>query len=292
MVKRIVFGILCALGGALMLALRNTFAFMIAAMVICFLVVYEMNNAIKIKNKPIMLLSLIVGALFPLIYSYNDKIIEWSGKIGLNLSGTYLVCFYVILLFIFMLFEYEKTKFEDVAAVIISSLGIPFAITRLLFLRDIASVFPERGYENIHGLFLILFAMFSAWITDTCAYFTGSFLGKHKMCPNISPKKTIEGAIGGVLGCAVVNAVLYAVFDNFFFTVQRNNYLTIIFLSIFLSIVSMCGDLSASVVKRNFGVKDFGNLVPGHGGVMDRFDSEIFVLIAIYAVFNIFEVRI
>ena len=141
----------------------------------------------------------------------------------------------------------------------------------------IADYFPDRGYTTYHGLFLILFAMFSAWLTDTFAYFTGSFLGKHKMCPNISPKKTYEGAIGGVIGCVISNVALYAVFENFVFENPVNNYLAVVLMSVALSVISMCGDLTASVVKRNFGIKDFGKLIPGHGGIMDRFDSVLFV---------------
>ena len=79
---------------------------------------------------------------------------------------------------------------------------------------------------------------------------------------------------------------------NFVFENPVNNYLAVVLMSVALSVISMCGDLTASVVKRNFGIKDFGNLVPGHGGVMDRFDSEVFVLVAFYAIFNIFEVSI
>lgn len=288
MVKKVFFGFVCALGGVLMLWLRNTPLFTIAAAVVCFLVVYELNRTIKLKNKPIMVLSLIVGALFPLYCEYGYLL----SATGLNLKPAYLVCLYIIALFIMMLFNYENTKFEDVAAVIVASLGLPYAITRILFFRDIDEFFPDRGYTDTHGLFLILFAFFAAWLTDVFAYFAGSFLGKHKLCPKISPKKTVEGAIGGILGGVISTVILYAVFENFFFENPQNNYLAVILISAVLSAVSMCGDLSASVVKRNFGVKDFGNLVPGHGGVMDRFDSEVFVLVVFYAIFNIFEVRI
>lgn len=288
MLKKVFFGFVCALGGVLMLLLRNTVLFTIAASVVCFLVVYELNNAIKLKNKPIMALSLIAGTSFPLFYEYGDLLM----KTGLNLSPAYIIALYIIVLFILMLCEYDNTKFEDVAAVIVSSLGVPYAITRFLFFRDIDEFFPDRGYTDTHGLFFMLFIMFSAWLTDVFAYFAGSFLGKHKLCPKISPKKTIEGAIGGVIGCVICNVALYAVFENLIFENAQNNYLAVILISAVLSVVSMCGDLSASVVKRNFGVKDFGNLVPGHGGVMDRFDSVTFVLVVFYAIFNIFEVAI
>lgn len=288
MVKKVFFGFVCALGGVLMIWLRNTPLFMVAAAVVCFLAVYELNRTIKLKNKPITVLSLIVGTLFPLYCEYGDMLM----KAGLNLKPAYLVGLYIIALFIMMLCDFENTKFEDVAAVIVSSLGLPYAITRLLFFRDIDEFFPGRGYTDTHGLFLILMAFFTAWLTDVFAYFAGSFLGKHKLCPKISPKKTIEGAIGGIIGGVLSTVALYAVFANFFFENPANSYLEIALISAVLSAVSMCGDLSASVVKRNFGVKDFGNLVPGHGGVMDRFDSEVFVLVVFYAIFNIFEVRI
>lgn len=288
MAKRIFFGILCAAGGILMLFLRNTFLMSIAAMVVCFLVTFELNHAVKLQNKPIMVISLIVGTAFPLFYQYGDMLsFAW-----LNFKPAYFITLYILLLFVLMLCEFEKTKFQDVATVIISSLGLPFAVTRLLWFRDVAEYFPERGYNTYHGLFLVMLAMFSAWITDASAYFAGSFFGKHKMCPNISPKKTVEGAVGGIVGAVISNVILYAVFDNLVFENPAHNYVGIILLSVALAVIGMCGDLSASVVKRNFGIKDFGNLVPGHGGVMDRFDSGVFVFLALYALFNIFNIAI
>lgn len=288
MVKKVFFGLLCAAGGILMLFLRNTFLMTIAAMVVCFLVTFELNNAVKLQNKPIMVISLIVGTAFPLFYEYGDKL----SVTGLNLKPAYLITLYILLLFILMLCDFKNTKFQDVATVILSSLGLPFAVTRLLWFRDVAQYFPGRGYTTYHGLFLVLLAMFSAWIADASAYFAGSFFGKHKMCPNISPKKTYEGAAGGVIGVVISNVILYAVFDNLVFEAPAHNYLAIILLSVALSVIGICGDLSASVVKRNFGIKDFGKLVPGHGGVMDRFDSGVFVFVALYALFNIFNIEI
>lgn len=93
----------------------------------------------------------------------------------------------------------------------------------------------------------------------------------------------MEGAVGGVVGAVLSCVILFAIFDKFFFTVHSVTYLEVIILSAVLSVIGMCGDLTASVMKRNFGVKDFGKLFPGHGGVMDRFDSALFVLTALYA---------
>lgn len=288
MVKRIIFGLIWAAFGVTMLCLRETLLLVFVIAALCAIATHELNNAVKLQNKPVMALSLVASAVVPFYYEFG----EYLGKLPLNFDAKYLVCLYILLLCICMLFEYEKTKFSHIATVVISSLGVPFAITRLMYFRDIDEIFPEYNYNENHGLFLILFAMFCAWITDVGAYFAGSFLGKHKLCPNISPKKTVEGAIGGVLLCVISTVVLYAVFTTYIFEEKSNNYLSVVLMSLFLSVLSMCGDLTASVIKRNFGIKDFGKLIPGHGGIMDRFDSLIFVLVALYAIFNIFGVVI
>ena len=158
-----------------------------------------------------------------------------------------------------------------------------------MYFRDIDEIFPNAGYTAAHGIFFILLAAFGAWMTDVFAFFVGSFLGKHKLCPKISPKKTIEGAIGGVLGCVLASIILYAVFVNFVFKTENVNYLAVALMSAFLSIISMCGDLTASVIKRNFEIKDFGKLIPGHGGILDRIDSLLFVLPAVVLYLLIFE---
>ena len=122
-----------------------------------------------------------------------------------------------------------------------------------------------------------------------CIFF-GKIFGKHKLCPKISPKKTVEGAIGGIVGAVVSNVVLFTVFDRCFFTVHTIGYGWVILVSLALAVIGICGDLTASVIKRNFGVKDFGNLFPGHGGVMDRFDSALFVLTMLYAFITLYGV--
>ena len=115
--------------------------------------------------------------------------------------------------------------------------------------------------------------MFSAWISDTFAYFVGRKFGKHKLAPKISPKKSVEGAVGGVLGNVVVCVIAFIICDRFFFAMDTIKLWMVIVASPVVSALGMMGDLSASVIKRNFGEKDFGNLFPGHGGVLDRVDS-------------------
>ncbi len=289
MAKRLVFGLLWTVIGISALFLMHTWIFLVFAMFLCFMATYELNRSIGLKNKPIMILSLIVSTAFPLYYEYGHLL---RGVGGLNLKTEYLITAYVLVLCFLMLHNHENTKFSDVSFVVMSSLFVPFAFTRLMYFRDIKLYYPDKGYTDAHGIFLILFILFSACMTDTCAYFAGSFLGKHKLCPKISPKKTVEGAVGGVIGCVIANLILYAVYNNFIFENPVNNYVPIAVASVITSVVGMCGDLTASLIKRNYGIKDFGNLIPGHGGIMDRFDSIMFVSAAFYAVFNIFEVSI
>ena len=267
----------------------HTWFFLAFAMFLCFMATYELNRSCGIENKPVMILSVAVSSIFPLYYEFGHYLQEIE---GINLKTEYLLVIYILLLCFMMLHNHEKTKFSQIAFVIVSSLLVPYSLSRLMFFREIAKYYPDREYTTAHGVFLILFLLFSACFTDTFAYFTGSFLGKHKLCPKISPKKTIEGAIGGVLGCILANVILYAVYDNLIFANPVHNYLAIVLISIVLSVVGMCGDLTASLIKRNYGIKDFGTLIPGHGGIMDRFDSILFVCAAFYAVFNIFEVSI
>lgn len=289
MAKRIVFGLLWLGIGISALVLMHTWIFLIFGMFLCFMATYELNRSIGLKNKPIMILSLVVSAAFPLYYEYGHLLRQID---VLNLKTEYIITAYVLVLCFLMLHNHENTKFSDVTFVVASSLFVPFAFTRLLYFRDIALHYPGKGYTNAHGMFLILFILFSACMTDTCAYFVGSRLGKHKLCPKISPKKTVEGAIGGIIGCVIGNVILYAVYDNFIFATPIHNYAPIAIASVITSLVGMGGDLTASLIKRNYGIKDFGNIIPGHGGIMDRFDSIMFVSAAFYAVFNIFEVSI
>ena len=122
---------------------------------------------------------------------------------------------------------------------------------------------------------------FIAWVCDTSAYFVGRAFGKHKLVPKLSPKKTVEGAIGGILGAVAVGAF----FGYILYTRETHDPLTIVILMLITfvgSIIAQLGDLLASGIKRNHNIKDYGDLIPGHGGIMDRFDSVIFVIPCIY----------
>ncbi|WP_461812875.1 phosphatidate cytidylyltransferase [Faecalimonas sp.] len=131
------------------------------------------------------------------------------------------------------------------------------------------------------GVFLVWLIFLCSWGSDTCAYCVGMLIGKHKMAPKLSPKKSIEGGIGGILGAALLGAV-YALAINKFATGADANILHYAIICGVGSIISQVGDLAASAIKRNYDIKDYGKLIPGHGGILDRFDSVIFTAPIIY----------
>ena len=146
------------------------------------------------------------------------------------------------------------------------------------------------------GMFYMLLIFGSAWWADSGAYFVGTFLGKHKLCPRISPKKTVEGLIGGIVTAVIGNVLVCLVFQAFCNWVVPWGYIknavtisipAVALVTPFATLLGVLGDLSASVIKRQYGIKDFGNIMPGHGGAMDRFDSVLFISPLFYFIFNI-----
>lgn len=232
--------------------------------------VYEIINATGGKNKVLLALSCLTAAAIPFAFHFNFEIPFMPVTV-----------IYVLAYLIIMVPMHKTTKFNDVITALFSTVAVPCSLSFFILLRDTYISYPAK-FTKSAGVFLILLAMFCAWMTDTFAYFTGKFLGKHKLCPNVSPNKTIEGAVGGIIGNMIACSVMFIIFDRFFFTVHTLTIWQIIIISAILSVISMFGDLSASLVKRNNGIKDFGNIFPGHGGVMDRIDSCLFVLPALY----------
>lgn len=133
-------------------------------------------------------------------------------------------------------------------------------------------VFLTRQLED--GIYLVWMIFISSWISDTFAYLTGVMIGRHKLAPVLSPKKSIEGSVGGIVGAALFGALFGVYLDS---TLGQEQYVMILAVVGGVgSVISQVGDLAASAIKRNYEIKDYGKLIPGHGGIMDRFDSVIF----------------
>lgn len=172
--------------------------------------------------------------------------------------------FVVVLMSLLYLFKINDRKLEDSLVTVVGVFYIVFFSYHIMLVEQI----PDYGI-------LVWLIFISAFGTDSMAYFTGYLFGKHKLCPSISPKKTIEGSIGGIAG----SVILCGVFAYF---VIPFLFLHCIVIGIIGGIVSQFGDLTASLFKRKMGIKDYGNLIPGHGGVLDRIDSLLFTAPFIY----------
>lgn len=279
---RIVTGVICALIVIMLLVFTGlgylgVMSIPMGAMAA--IAAYEIMRVSKCKNKVLTAISMIVAAIGPAYVDFNLQ--QY-----LPISLSVILTAYVLLLLIIMLKNYDTTKFEHVALALFGSIAIPASLGTLFKVRDLCVVYPEI-FQRSHCVFLILCAMYCAWMSDTWAYFVGRKLGKHKLAPKISPKKSVEGAIGGVFGTTLFCVVTYFICDHFFFYLETLNVWMVLVAAIILAVLGMCGDLSASVIKRNFGEKDFGNLFPGHGGVLDRIDSFLVTMPALYVMIEI-----
>lgn len=223
--------------------------------IVALISIYEYFGAIEKQYKPKKWIGYISAILIAFIHIIPVEI--WT-KILIMFVPTS-----ITLLFINIIVTGMKITPKDIFA---TFFGMCYVIGFLVFLPLL--------YSSQNGKFLIWYILISAWGTDTFAYFTGMKFGKHKLT-KISPKKSIEGSIGGTVG-AVVIALIYTVVVNQYVNLGFS-YIFVAIITLILSVLSQLGDLSASSIKREMDIKDYGNLLPGHGGILDRIDSIIFV---------------
>lgn len=247
----------------------GTLLFPVAVSVFCLIALFEIFRCIgSHKNIAVTLPLYIVGATAPFAVRYLPE--------PRHFTGAALLIFILLVLYMLTIIVLSKNKINltAVAAVLFSGYYIIFSFCGIIYLRDL-----QNGY-----IYLLIFI--SAWVTDIFAYLSGVLFGKHKLLPEISPKKTVEGSIGG----AVFSAAAFSV-TAMLIGLSYIGLPLIITCGILVSCIAQVGDLSMSAVKRQFGIKDFGNLFPGHGGVLDRFDSILAVssvMTIIFALIKIF----
>lgn len=256
------------------LCFYETFVLNAAVSIIAILAIHEVLVATKyIEKKFLAGLCLAFAGFLPFM--------------GYSVAKTLMpaVCFtFVVALFVLMIATHNTIQIGQVGFAFFITLVVSVSLTLLVFIRDQAS-------QPAEGLFYTILALAAAWVSDTSAFFVGRFCGKRKLAPNISPKKTVEGAVGGVVGCIV----FYLLFAWPFTAICRSmdmsfqvNYLYLVLAAPVASVAGIVGDLSFSIIKRQCAVKDFGHIMPGHGGVLDRFDSAIFAVPTIYLVIQYF----
>lgn len=241
--------------------------------------VHEVASVSKCKTKPIVVLAMIFAAAYSpfLAFGLAQYIV---------IPTSVIMTVYVIAMLLLMLKFYDTTRFEHVALVLFISIAVPASLNTLVLLPALCDANPNI-FQRSQAVFMLLCAMYCAWLSDTFAYFIGSKFGKHKLSPKISPKKSVEGAVAGVVGTTITAILTYFICDYFFFALDTIKLWHVILVTAVTCVLGMFGDLSASVIKRNFGEKDFGTIFPGHGGVIDRIDSFLFTMPTLYLIVEV-----
>ena len=215
----------------------------------------ELYKVMKVSDEHVTVLEL-VGYLGAVLYYI-------AMKADFGNYGTMAIIISMILILFVYVFGYPKYHAEQVMA---AFFGVVYVTVMLSF------IYLTRSLPD--GKFLVWLIFLCSWGCDTCAYCVGMLIGKHKMAPVLSPKKSIEGAVGGVAGAALLGVIYAAAIQG-----KMAEYALICAVG---ALISMVGDLAASAIKRNQNIKDYGKLIPGHGGILDRFDSVIITAPVIY----------
>lgn len=232
--------------------------------------VWELLGCMGTRNRlaiSIPLYILAVASPLAVWRGYNSFIVNFQP----NYSAILLPLLLVLYILAVWVFSYQKDQEVDMNRIIAS------ALVSLYIIGACSSVVMVR--EARGGEYYWYFVFIGAWVTDIFAYFTGMLFGKHKLIPAVSPKKTVEGAIGGTVFCVIFFVGFGTLLNRF--TQYEVSLLMLAAAGLISAFVSMIGDLSMSVIKRTYGIKDYGKLFPGHGGVLDRFDSILAVAIVL-----------
>ena len=272
---RILTGVVAFLIFLPFLIFSDTIAFPIAMAICGIISVLEMLRCVKVhKNLAITIPLCMAAVAAPLCMRLA----------GIDTTLTVaLAAFLVFQLYVLAITTFSKGKLpvNEACTALMASIYVIAGFTAMVFLHD----FHEGGR------YLYLLTFIGAWVPDTFAYFTGVLFGKHKLIPDVSPKKTVEGAIGGVTFCVLAFVGFTLLYNNLWLA-EGGRALPIWLMAIVgfvTSVVSMVGDLTMSLIKRHYGIKDYGRILPGHGGFLDRFDSvlAVAVILAVFLGFTI-----
>ena len=261
MKTRIISAAVAIVIAVILLILHDTFIFNLAIGFLSITAIAELFKATKMNTHTnAMFVCYAYAALdvvMPLFYK--------SGHLYFISSRLYFGLFILGMCLLFLK-EHDKFKYTDFFFMI----GVTWLLTYSFQTLLLMALRPKGS------VFLLVISLCAAWLADSGAYFAGTFFGKTKLCPNISPKKTVEGVVGGVLSNGVIMLMISFVYDKIL-KGESVNYIGVFIAGMLAAVIGLIGDLTASVVKRQTGIKDYGNIMPGHGGVMDRFDSVLLV---------------
>lgn len=251
---------------ALLFIVTGGTVLLISTCAISLIGLFEYYRALGLHREP----AAWCGYFFTIVY-------YWALRINNLVEGktvvpiVMLIVFLLIAILFFYVFSYPKLLVEQIAELFFGPLYVSVMLSY---------IYQARIYT--HGKYLVWLIFLTAWGCDTCAYCAGRLFGKHKMSPVLSPKKTVEGGIGGVLGAFLLNLIFMMIFRDKLTYLGTKGIIILSLLSCIGALISMVGDLAASAIKRNVDIKDYGKLIPGHGGILDRFDSVLITAPVIY----------
>lgn len=228
----------------------------------------ELYKIEKIAFKGIGILGYVITAVYYVVLYF----------LGFSLMSLILIIPYFLIISIDFVIKYPRLELKEI---MLSFFGFIYVSVMLSFVYILRNT--PAGYISVWLIFI------GAWGADTCAYCVGMLIGKKKLAPILSPKKSVEGAVGGVLGSCLLAYIYALVMSNYNYVDNKMIYIYPV-VCFFASIISIFGDLFASAIKRKYNIKDYGNFIPGHGGVLDRFDSIIFVAPVITLIIKLFDV--
>lgn len=261
MLTRILTAIVGITIGVIIVLLSDTIVFEIAIAALSVMIVYELfSNCKCMEFKLHSAVCFVYAGALPFLTQFCSMNVIYIAAA---------VCVFIMLTgFI----AYHKTlTFDKLCFMIASTILSSAAMSCLVLLNKM---------DELHGAFYVVLCLAAAWLSDGAAYFVGTFFGKHKLCPEISPKKTVEGAVGGIVGNIIILYIFVIVYSMIMHSKGyefSTNYIWTGIVGLITSFLSIIGDLSASLIKRQNNIKDFGKIMPGHGGVLDRFDSVLVV---------------
>ena len=257
------------------LIFSNTWLFGFAMAVCATISVFEALRCVKLhKNYAISVPLLVLGAVLPMSVYFA------GGHLSFLRFAVPCMLLCVLWLLAVTVFASENVSLPELSTAAFLCFYIVCAFSSILFLR----------YYNEFGAVTYLLIFVGAWVTDSCAYFCGMFFGKHKLIPQISPKKTVEGSIGGILFCALSFMLYGWILRHWLHVATDFNYFLLFVYGVVVSVVSQIGDLAMSAVKRHYQIKDYGKILPGHGGILDRFDSILAVSMVLFVLNEISNV--
>ena len=255
---RLISGIVLV-AAALVLIITGGNVLFLATLLISYIGMFELYRIFHIEKELPGIVSYLAATVYylSLKFDFLPDLMAW------------VLGFLILLMFVYV-FTYPKYRTEQIFA---AFFGVFYVAVMLSF------VYQTRMLAV--GAYIVWLIFLCSWGCDTCAYCVGVLIGKHKMSPKLSPKKSVEGAVGGVIGAALLTAIYGMIFREAMGVTTQHVWIMAA-ISAVGALISMVGDLAASAIKRNYGIKDYGTLIPGHGGILDRFDSVIITAPIIY----------